>query len=101
MDEEAKITAYPGTIRQILVKGLGHLQPTVLITNQMTLSAVNLVDRYARRMVIENIISDAIDFFHMNALSAAVPIKINVNVQLTLYCQHAVLVARIACRAWI
>ena len=44
---------------------------------------MRLVDRYARRMVIENVISDAIDFFHMDALSAAVPMKINVDVQLT------------------
>ena len=41
------------------------------------------MDRYARRMVIENVISDAIDFFHMDALSATVPMKINVDVQLT------------------
>ena len=84
VDEEAKLKAYPGTIRQILVKGLGHIKPTVLITNQKTISAAKLVDRYARRMVIENVISDAIDFFHMDALSAAVPMKINVDVQLTL-----------------
>ena len=34
-------------------------------------------------MVIENIISDAIDFFHLDALSSAVPLRINVDVQLT------------------
>ena len=83
VDEQAELTDYPGLIRQILIKGLGHDQPTVLITNQEKVSPVRLVDRYARRMVIENIISDAIDFFHMDALSAAVPMKINVDVQLT------------------
>jgi len=83
VDEQADIAAYPRPIRQILVKGLGHPQPTVLITNHEKLSPVKLVDRYARRMVIENVISDAIDFFHIDALSAAVPMKINVDVQLT------------------
>ena len=83
MDEKVELTDYPGQIRQILVKGLGHDQPTVLITNQEKGSPVRLVDRYARRMVIENVISDAIDFFHIDALSAAVPMKINVDVQLT------------------
>lgn len=34
-------------------------------------------------MVIENVITDAIDFFHMDALSAAVPLRIKVDVQLT------------------
>ena len=42
------------------------------------------LDRYAHRMVIENTIADAIDFFHLDALSAAVPMKIDLNVQLTL-----------------
>ena len=43
----------------------------------------DLIDRYPRRMVIENTIADAIDFFHMDALSAVVPMKVDVDVQLT------------------
>ncbi len=39
---------------------------------------------YARRMIIENVISDTIDFFHMDALSVTVPMKIHVDLQLTL-----------------
>ena len=35
-------------------------------------------------MVIENAIAEAIDFFHMDALSAAVPMKIDLDLQLTL-----------------
>ena len=50
--------------------------------------AGRLIDRYARRMLIENAIADAIadaiDFFHMDALSAAVPMKIDLDIQLTL-----------------
>ena len=42
-----------------------------------------LVDRYARRMLIENTIADAIDFFHMDALSAAVPLKVQLDLQIT------------------
>ena len=70
-------------MRQIAVMDLGHEKPTLLVTNQMKESAGRLVDRYARRMVIENTISDAIDFFHMDALSAAVAMKVNVDAQLT------------------
>ena len=36
------------------------------------------------RMVIENAIADAIDLFHMDALSAAVPMKVDPDLQLTL-----------------
>ena len=40
--------------------------------------------RYTRRMIIENGIADGIDFFHMDALSSAVALKINCDLQLTL-----------------
>ena len=83
VEDLIKVRGYNGSLRQIVIAGLGHDQPTVLITNKLKASPVRLVDRYARRMIIENVISDAIDFFHMDALSAAVPMKINVDVQLT------------------
>ena len=35
-------------------------------------------------MIIENGIEDSIDFFHMDALSSAVAMKVNLDVQLTL-----------------
>ena len=35
-------------------------------------------------MIIENAIADGIDFFHMDALSATVPLKIDLDLQLTL-----------------
>ncbi len=44
-------------------------------TNQMEDSAPQYIDRYARGMIIENTIADATNFFHMDAVSAAVPLK--------------------------
>ena len=35
-------------------------------------------------MIIENHIADGIDFFHMDALSSAVAMKVNCDLQLTL-----------------
>ena len=43
-----------------------------------------MIERYARRMIIENSIEDGIDFFHMDALSSAVAMKIDCDLQLTL-----------------
>ena len=83
LDQTVPLRDYPRPIRQIAITDLGHDRPTLLLTNQMTARASDLIDRYARRMVIENTIADAIDFFHMDALSAAVPLKIDVDVQLT------------------
>ncbi|MXW32213.1 MAG: transposase, partial [Rhodothermaceae bacterium] len=82
-EQTVKLRNYPQDVRQLFVKHLGHDKPTVLITNQMERTASQLIDRYARRMIIENVISDAIDFFHMDALSSAVPMRINADVQLT------------------
>ena len=69
----------------------------LLITNQMKTPAPRLVDRYARRMVIENTIAEAIDLFHMDALSASVPMKVNLDLQLTLMASalYRLLAARI------
>ncbi len=63
---------------------IGHEEPTLLLTNQMRRSAAKLIGRYARRMLIENNIADGVNFFHMDALSSAVALKVNCDVQLTL-----------------
>jgi hypothetical protein len=47
-------------------------------------SARDLIRRYAQRLVIENSIADGIDFFHMDALSSAVAMKVDCDLQLTL-----------------
>jgi hypothetical protein len=54
------------------------------LTNQLSRSASHLIGRYAQRMLIENNIEDGIDFFHMDALSSAVAMKVNCDLQLTL-----------------
>ena len=84
LEQTVRLRNFPGEVRQIAIIDLGHEKPTLLITNEMKGSAAKLIDRYARRMIIENTIADAIDFFHMDALSAAAPLKIGLDVQLTL-----------------
>ena len=83
IDEIIRLPQYPGEIHQIAIAGLGHDDPVLLVTNQMRAPPAYLVDRYARRMVIENQIAETIDFFHIDALSAAVPMRINTDLQLT------------------
>ncbi len=41
-----------------------------------------LLTRYAQRMLIENAISDAVRFFHMDALSSAVGMKVDFDMAL-------------------
>ncbi len=68
--------------RQLFVTDLGHDKPTVLITNQLAVPAHKLIERYARRMLIENALSDAVRFFHMNALSSVVGLKVDFDMAL-------------------
>jgi hypothetical protein len=84
LDQKISLPGYSGSIRQITITDLGHQEPTLLITNQLRRSPVKLIGRYAKRMIIENNIADGIDFFHMDALSSAVPMKVNCDLQLTL-----------------
>ncbi len=84
LDEQVTLADYAGPIRQIAVMDLGHEQPTLLLTNQLRRSPAKLIGRYARRMLIENNIEDAVNFFHIDALSSAVALKVNCDIQLTL-----------------
>jgi hypothetical protein len=84
LDETIHLTGYEGPLRQLTVADLGHEEPTFLVTNQLRRAASTLIERYAQRMVIENSIADGIDFFHMDALSSAVAMKITCDLQLTL-----------------
>ena len=83
-DQEIALKGYAKPIRQIAIKDLGHEEPTILLTNHLATSPVKLIGRYAKRMLVENGISDAIEFFHMDALSSAVAMKVNCDLMLTM-----------------
>jgi hypothetical protein len=84
LDGRISLPDYTGPIRQIAISGLGHEELTLLLTNQLRRSAPLLIERYAQRMLIENNIEDGVHFFHIDALSSAVALKVNCDVQLTL-----------------
>ena len=84
LDQTITLSGYKGSLRQVIIADLGHEEPTFLLTNQLRRSAPQLVGRYAQRMIIENGIADGIDFFHMDALSSAVAMKVDCDLQLTL-----------------
>jgi len=75
--------ACPGhrTFRQLFIRDLGHDEPTILLTNDCQ-SAKHLITRYARRMLIENALSDAVRFFHLDALASSVGMKIDYDMAL-------------------
>jgi hypothetical protein len=84
LDERIQLDDYQGPLRQITITELGHEEPTVLLTNHLRASCAKLVTRYAHRMLIENGISEAIQFFHLDALSSMVGLKVDFDLQITL-----------------
>jgi hypothetical protein len=84
LDEHIRLKGYEGELRQVTVTDLGHEDPTVLLTNNFAIKCPALVTRYAQRMLIENGISEAIQFFHIDALSSMVGLKVDFDLQITL-----------------
>ena len=78
---EKKVTLAGRSFRQLYVLDLGHDAPTVLLTNE-TRTPTKLITRYAQRMLIENAISDAVRFFHIDALSSSVGLKVDFDMAL-------------------
>jgi transposase len=75
---------YEGELRQIVIRGNGHEKPTFLITNDMDEPTELIVGNYARRWRVENVISEAVKFFNLNALSSPILIKIHFDVVMTM-----------------
>ena len=84
LDERIHLKEYGGELRQVTVIDLGHEEPTILLTNNFKISCTNLITRYAQRMLIENGISEAVQFFHIDALSSMVGLKVDFDLQITL-----------------
>jgi hypothetical protein len=84
LDERVRLKGYEGDVRQVTIIDLGHEEPTVLLTNDLQSECPALVTRYAQRMLIENGISEAIQFFHLDALSSMVGLKVDFDLQITI-----------------
>jgi hypothetical protein len=80
---EQQVTLAKHTFRQLAVKGLGRDQPTLLLTNRRQLTAKQLIERYAKRCLIENQLSAQIRAFHLDALSSQVPLAIDLDTTLS------------------
>jgi transposase len=75
---------YEEKIRQVIVKGNGHEKPAFLISNDFDTPVELLVGNYARRWRVENVISEAVKFFHLNSLSSPILIKVHFDFIMTM-----------------
>jgi hypothetical protein len=86
-DAAVKLTSYPGTVRQLIVTGLGRDAPTVIITNDDQIKTKALIAQYARRMTIEQRLAEIIQAFCADALSSAVNLNADLDVVLCVLAQ--------------
>jgi hypothetical protein len=89
-----RLTGYPGTVRQLVVTGLGRTAPTVLITNDHDLTAKALTTHYARRMTIEQRLAEIIQAVHADALSSAVNLNVDLDIMLCVLAQALIATLR-------
>jgi transposase len=82
-----RLTSYPGTLRQLIVTGLGRDAPTVIISNDHDITTKAIIQRYARRMTIEQRLAEIIRAFCADALSSTVNLNVDLDVMLAVLAQ--------------
>jgi transposase len=83
-ESSLRLRGYSGELRQVIVKGNGHEKPTFIITNDTDRPVEMVVGDYARRWRVENGIAEAVKFFHLNALSSPILVKVHFDVVMTI-----------------
>ena len=83
-ESNIELSGYNGNVRQVIVRNNGHENPAFLISNDFEVPLELLVGDYARRWRVENAISEAVKFFHLNALSSPMLTKVHFDVVMTM-----------------
>jgi len=83
-ESNVELKDYDGIARQIILKGNGHEKPAFLITNDFASPADTVVADYSCRWHIETGISEAVKFFHINALSSPILLKVHFDMVMTM-----------------
>ncbi len=93
-ESTVQLSKYPTTLRQFILTGLGRDAPTVIITNDTHSNAKQLIERYARRMTIEQRLAEIIRAFHADALSSAVNLNVDLDIMLCVLAQALIAALR-------
>ena len=96
VDECVRLDDHEGTVRQLIVTGLGHESPTFFLTNDLPQpqTAREVIQTYASRNHVENHLGEQITLFHLDCLCSDV--RLNVDFDLTLTVLADLLYRRLA-----
>ncbi|MHB1922750.1 MAG: transposase [Chitinophagaceae bacterium] len=83
-DGQVFLKGYEDTIRQIIITGHGKIKPAIIITNDFELPEEKIVRKYAKRWIVEKLISEQIEFFHLNKVSSSMVIKVDFDLTMSI-----------------
>ena len=83
LDERTRLRDYPAEIRQVAVAGLGREEPTLFLSNNVVVTARDLITRYTGRNAVEDALGISVNFFHLDCLASEVRLNVDLDVALT------------------
>ncbi len=83
-EQTLNLKGYGKDIRQIYITGNGKIKPAIIITNDFEKSINEIVRKYAKRWLVEKVISEQIEFFHLNRVSSSMVIKVDFDLTMSI-----------------
>ena len=78
------LRGYNKKIRQVYITGNGRIKPAIIITNDFEIKSEKIVRKYAKRGLVEKVISEQIEFFHLNKVSSSMVIKVDFDLTMSI-----------------
>jgi hypothetical protein len=85
LESNIKLKNYDGQLRQIVVKNNGRQQPAFIVTNDFDISIKQAVLKYARRWLVEQAISEQVEFYHLNRLNSSIVVKVDFDLTMSVF----------------
>lgn len=98
-EDMIKLKDVSSRVRQIAIKDIGHDEPTLLTTSDLTARGKDLFARYAERMMVENEPDAYIGGFHLDALTSGVPLNVDLDTTLTVVAGNLYRLLALSCPA--
>ena len=83
-DSLIKLKDYEGKVRQVAITNNGRNNPTFLITNDFKIKTKDLILKYGQRWLVEQGISEQLEFFHLNKLGSSIIVKVDFDLTMSL-----------------
>lgn len=84
LDTLITLSDYKKKLRQIVITNNGRDEPAFLITNDMAIGLEEAIIKYAKRWLIEQEISEQIEFYHLNRLNSSIVVKVDFDLTMSI-----------------